>query len=646
MSSLRGPTHDRGQPDVARDNGADRRGSIRLLGGCSTIAALFAFAWAIVVAVTGGFVVVIAGVRISSHRIVPPYLVGLVFVLLPARNRAALKELSRRQISAGVCTLFALFLAVLTGILGVAFGTFTAAGADAFGYLAQSDLWMKGRLLIPQGPVLAMSWPGAAWAFCPLGFRPAGITGVMVPIYAPGLPLLMAALRSVLGETGAYLVVPLCGGAAVYLTFRLGRLWLDRTTGLAAAALVATSPVFLFQLVQPMSDVPVTAFLLLAIVAACDGTWKAAFGSGLAASIAILIRPNLAPLAAPLAAWVFVWAPMARLRTRWLRLLLFAAGIAPLCLLVAWIQFALYGSPLTSGYGRLSDIYAVSNFPANLSRYPLWLLQTHTPFLLLALLAVLPSPAARASEGRAALAWLALVFALAVFLCYAFYIPFEHWSYLRFLLPALPLLITLGSGVLILLLRGWRPWGRAAIMLASVLLVLLYLQAAVRGDAFALRSAYRERFQDVGRFIGEHFAPDAAFISVVQTSNVSYYAHRQTIRYDQIAPRDFDRAVADLRNAGYKPYLLLMADEELDFRARFSGKSRIGQLHCAPRLTFGRGGSVRVFDVRDCEKDTGAADADRLNPATQMGRRGGERPGAPAVKRANQPAPPPSARQP
>ena len=65
-----------------------------------------------------------------------------------------------------------------------------------------------------------------------------------------------------------------------------------------------------------MSDVPVAAFWLLAIVAACDPSWKGALGAGLAASVAILIRPNLAPLVAPLVVWAFLWPAAARPRAR------------------------------------------------------------------------------------------------------------------------------------------------------------------------------------------------------------------------------------------------------------------------------------------------------------------------------------------
>jgi 4-amino-4-deoxy-L-arabinose transferase-like glycosyltransferase len=91
------------------------------------------------------------------------------------------------------------------------------------------------------------------------------------------------------------------------MTFVLGR----RVTGspgtaLVAALLLAVSPPFMFHLMQPTSDVPAAAWWLLAIVAAHDRSWLGAAGSGAAASMAVLTRPNLLPLAVPRMAFTVV----------------------------------------------------------------------------------------------------------------------------------------------------------------------------------------------------------------------------------------------------------------------------------------------------------------------------------------------------
>ena len=145
-------------------------------------------------------------------------------------------------------------------------------------------------------------WPGAPLTWAPLGYRP-----------SPNRPRRdRAALRA--GATAAdgdvpvdrrllraFLVVPLCGALTVFLTYELGRRVFGRPgIALWGAALVATSPVFLYQLMNAMSDVPVTAAWTLALVLAIA---RRPLTAGLAMSAAIAIRPNLAPLAALLCLW-------------------------------------------------------------------------------------------------------------------------------------------------------------------------------------------------------------------------------------------------------------------------------------------------------------------------------------------------------
>ena len=68
----------------------------------------------------------------------------------------------------------------------------------------------------------------------------------------PGLPIVMAPLRWIHAEL---IVVPLLGAFAVWLTFVFGRRLAAAPAGAASAVLVACSPIFLYQIVQPMTDV-------------------------------------------------------------------------------------------------------------------------------------------------------------------------------------------------------------------------------------------------------------------------------------------------------------------------------------------------------------------------------------------------------
>src|SRR5438045_4061780 len=125
-----------------------------------------------------------------------------------------------------------------------------------------------------------MPWPLADWTFAPLGYRPAPTRGFIVPIYPPGLPLLMAVFQQMTDRDAVFYVVPLLGALAVWAAGRLGSILHGPLTRALAAMLLASSPTFLLQLVQPVSDVPATAWWTLALMLAVDGRRFATWASG------------------------------------------------------------------------------------------------------------------------------------------------------------------------------------------------------------------------------------------------------------------------------------------------------------------------------------------------------------------------------
>src|SRR5262249_26988624 len=157
----------------------------------------------------------------------------------------------------------------------------------------------------------------------------------------------------------------------------------------------AVSPIFLVQLVQPMSDVPAAAWWLLTVVLIVgrpNGRAQA-FGSGFAASMGVLTRPNLLPLAL-VAAGYLAWAPAVdeRLagdapRYRRRAILGFVAGLAPGLIVLGLLQRSMYGSPFATGYGSLGGMFSLAHVAPNLQRYPRWLVDTQTPLIVLALVA-------------------------------------------------------------------------------------------------------------------------------------------------------------------------------------------------------------------------------------------------------------------
>jgi 4-amino-4-deoxy-L-arabinose transferase-like glycosyltransferase len=472
---------------------------------------------------------------------------------------------------------------------GLLKGLFVAAAADAYGYVSQADLWANGTLIVRQPFAAEMTWPNAAESLAPLGYRPhtpAPHGTDIVPIYSPGVPMLMAVFRTVGGADAVYLVVPLLGGVAVWATYIMGKRFGGRLVGASAAMLLATSPPFLFEITAPASDVASTAWWAVAFTALLFESPRAAVGAGLATGMAILTRPNLAPLALVPAGLLLLQA-LRRDRAGAVRLAWFCVAAVPACLAVGLINWRLYGSPLASGYGSLSALYDVTHFWPNLSRYPRWLIDTQTPAIALAAVAPFVLPAKRiagVSQPRlVATAWLCAV--AIVFLLYAFYLPFDEWWYLRFLMPVYPLVFVLMASALgILSTAITRSFPRSSGLVVVFVIAVLAWHSAMyafdRGAAEIWRA--EQRYRVAGEYIAANLPARAAFLSVQHSGSIRHYSGRLTIRFDLIAPRDLDLVVRELGRLGYDPYIVLDEAEEEQFRARFERFSPLGKLDPPP----------------------------------------------------------------
>ena len=91
--------------------------------------------------------------------------------------------------------------AAIAMLVGLVKGTRVAGSADAYGYVSQALLWLKGLPVLAEPLAAIVPWPRAEWSLSPLGYRPGLEPGVIVPTYPPGLPLAMAAAAGVGGRT-------------------------------------------------------------------------------------------------------------------------------------------------------------------------------------------------------------------------------------------------------------------------------------------------------------------------------------------------------------------------------------------------------------------------------------------------------------
>jgi hypothetical protein len=506
-------------------------------------------------------------------------------------------EISRRVVRvARDARWIAATAAVAAAAAGFAWGTYVAGGSDSYCYLSQAELFAAGRVVNIQAIAAIAPWEDGARAFVPVGhvpaFSPVGATAPMCP---PGYPMLMALARTVGGRAAMFAVVPLLGALAVWSTFVLGRRLAGPAGGALAALLLAASPPFLYQVVQPMTDVPASAMWAVALVAVTDRRFTssargAALG-GIATGAALLIRPNLVPVAAVAALAVFIERPL-----RWRDVLrtwtMFGAGILPFALIVAALQNAMYGGPLKSGYGDLDFLFRIDHVWPNLQRYPAWLLQTETPIVLCALASpwLVGSPRLR----RQCL-WL-LGFVAAVFACYIPYEVFNAWWYLRFLLPAYPPLLVLTAaavvGILSRVSARWRAFGLTAVALLSI----FFVREAIDRKVFELRD-YERRYRLAGDYVAAHLPPNAVVVTAQESGSVRFYSRRLTLTWRGLPPRDIARALDFLRAQGYRPYLLLEMWEQPEFVERFEATSPSSGLGWPPMADINH--EVRIYDLDD-----------------------------------------------
>jgi hypothetical protein len=564
-------------------------------GTVLAVAAGAAAVWTAIVLLSGGVSVGAGAWQIASRDPVRPLAAALacgvlaIVMLGPAGSRRLARTLAgdRATIPARV----AIAAALCAMVVAVAWNTRAVGGSDSSCYVLQAEAFAQGRVTL-RPPLSDRPAFLSAAALAPIGFVPAATPPhEAVPICAPGLALVMAPAL-LFGRDAVFLVVPCFAALAVWCTFLLGRALGDGVSGAWAAVLLACSPILLYQAVQPMSDVPAAALWLAALVALRPPTDGAATAgarrelfAGFCASMAVLMRPNVALIVLPLLA-------LLRGLRGWIR---FGAGSAPAALAMIVLNAVRYGSPLASGYGDTDVLFSVAHVVPNLSRYPRWLLDTHTPLIALAAIApVLAWPAPSRRVVLVATASAALTIAT-----YLAYTVFDDWWYLRFLLPALPVLLVFAVAVVrraVAALRC-RPVVRHAVLAAIVLAASAwFLQAARARSVFDL-ARLESRFRGTGVYAAGGLPGNAAVLAVQQSGSIRYYGGRPTVMWDAVPEQALDQVVSALGDRGHVPVIAVEDGEDAAFRARFRSQ-QYGRLDWPPMAEVHGPVRVRVFDPR------------------------------------------------
>jgi hypothetical protein len=182
---------------------------------------------------------------------------------------------------------------------------------------------------------------------------------------------------------------------------------------------------------------------------------------------------------------------------------------------------------------------------------------------------------------------------------YVPYVVFDDWSYLRFLLPTIPLLLILVVAVIDAILRRARAprvaWITAVIVAG---LAVLFVREARERPTFILKQL-EARFERAGVFVANRLPSNALVITSSESGSVRFYAGRKTLVWDGLDPASLDRAILYVRAKGYEPYLLFERREEPDFRQRFAG-SALARLDWPPLAEVAS--QVRIYRPEDRDR--------------------------------------------
>jgi hypothetical protein len=280
--------------------------------------------------------------------------------------------------------------------------------------------------------------------------------------------------------------------------------------------------------------------------------------------MAVLTRPALLPAAVVIGA-VTNERPVSKTLPYWATLMIFVA-------IQLGLNQVLYGDPRVSGYGRGLSVFEFSRarLYANLSNF-----HQSLPFALSPLVWVL-WPAALIGLRKEKKAWQLSAIAGAAAAPYLFYTVYEGWETLRFLLPAIVIVLILTARTLT------TSFPLRQSVFAGPVALAIALVCGTEAHRFLQREgAYRfgdgeAKYPLAGEWIQSHTSQRAVVFAALHSGSLRYYGHRLTVRWDQIPSDKLRPSLRNLVAAGYEPYLALdTASEPPLFEQRFGSDPAI-----------------------------------------------------------------------
>lgn len=510
-----------------------------------------------VVVGTVGIDLHLGGVSLRAHSAIRILIASIV--LLAIRWRAGIASLPawlmRIVLLTAICGSVATWLRFLLTTIG---------GADSYGYVSASQLIASGRLIDP-APIA--EWLSAANRLAiasPLGWAPAADGSGIVPTYPLGLPFVMALFSTIAGPAAVFLVAPVLAVVTLLLVYRLGREWFDDDVALLAVAVVAWNPLLVAYAKQPMSDVPASAWLMAAIVLALQTRLASGYFAGLCAGLAVITRPVLLIAAAIVPLTANRGASPQR------RVLFAGAGLFIGVAIQMALQMRMFGSPVVTGYGNSSALFSLAYVPTN---WGIFVRHGWTTLGLFWVAGLIIGAGVTPVELR----WRIFTIAVAVISPYLFYLPFDHWETLRFILPALvPLSVIVAAGVVHVARLVPSPAATAALIVLFIVPLVGRSELLLRVSSAWDIASLEARYPLAGDWVNVNTPAASVVLANQHSGSLRWYGQRQTLRWDFIAPEELVATVRELASHGATTYVALEGDEVAMFDQRF--REVIGEL--------------------------------------------------------------------
>ena len=415
-------------------------------------------------------------------------------------------------------------------------------------------------------------WPDVPATLTPLAYTRNAVPDVLVPVYPPGLSLMMAPL-TLIHANAVFLLVPLCAALTVWLTVRARARDLRAGGRSARGAARRREPDV--SAAGGAADERRAGRRALALrpgprtpaVNRCGDSRRrrlvaghsraAQPGAAASARRGGVRHAEAAPSDRPAGAISLANLP-------WTRAIWPLLAAMPGVVALGAIQAVRYGSPLGSGYGSFDDLFGLSNVAPNLARYPRWMTETHTPLIWLWLLA--PLSFRFLDRGARAFGWILLQLRGRRRPCLPSLrvLQPEEWSYTRFLLPALPVMPVLVALRAVDRGAAHRAVARRSAAAAVVCVVVAALSVYSAVSLGGVRHARRGAEISPRRRLRQR----AAAGDRVRARRAAQRQHHGTTRGGRpcagtcSTPASLDRAIASLRRAGYEPFVVLDVEED------------------------------------------------------------------------------------